>query len=207
MKIKGFKPISKKQNQRVANTSQLRIIGGTHRGRRITFPVLPGLRPTGDRMRETLFNWLQPVMFGARCLDLFAGSGALGFEAASRGANHVIMLDLADLAIKYLKENSQKLHPIQTEIIHADALQWLQQPVQPIKPFDLVFLDPPFDIDCTVAACNLLLRNRWLNDQAILYFERHINNNPLPLPDTLTLIKEQQMGWVWCGLARYNATQ
>ncbi len=89
--------------------NRVRIIGGSHRGRKLDFPELPGLRPTGDRIRETLFNWLQPCIQGARCLDLFAGSGALGLEAASRGAKEVVMLDAAPQVIRQLEAHKKSL--------------------------------------------------------------------------------------------------
>ena len=97
-------------------SNQIRIIGGQHRGRKLDFADLPGLRPTGDRMRETLFNWLQPVMAGARCLDLFAGSGALGLEAASRGAGRVVLLDRAHRVVDQLHENVRLLRLDDVEV-------------------------------------------------------------------------------------------
>ena len=104
-------------------SNQIRIIGGRHRGRKLRFPDLPGLRPSGDRSRETLFNWLQPVIAGARCLDLFAGSGALGFEAVSRGAASVVMVDRARKVVQQLSENARLLGEKRIEVIQADAVK------------------------------------------------------------------------------------
>ncbi len=102
--------------------NQVRIIGGVHRGRKLRFPDLPGLRPSGDRVRETLFNWLQPVIQNARCLDLFAGSGALGLEAASRGAREVVMLDLAPQVVRQLEAHQALLGLAQVKIIQGGCL-------------------------------------------------------------------------------------
>ena len=105
--------------------NQIRIIGGSLRGRKISFPESESLRPTGDRIRETLFNWLAPVIRDAQCLDLFAGSGALGFEAISRGAQHVVMCDQSSIVVKQLKKNAEILGVNQIEIIHAEASECL----------------------------------------------------------------------------------
>ena len=105
-------------------------------------PDLPGLRPTPDRVRETLFNWLMPVIDGARCLDLFAGTGALGLEAASRGAGEVCLVERDRDAVAALHQHVQRLQAEQVQVHHAEALHWLHQP--PPSRFDIVFLDPPY---------------------------------------------------------------
>ncbi len=148
--------------------SQLRIIGGTHRSRRVSFPELEGLRPTGDRVRETLFNWLAPILPGAHCLDLFAGSGALGFEAASRGAGRVVLVEKAPLAQHHLKASVAALELAQVEVVAADALVWLQG--RP-EPFDVVFLDPPFAAGLHAACCRQLSDGGWLRPGARIYLE------------------------------------
>lgn len=122
-------------------TSQVRLIGGQWRGRSIRFPVVEGLRPTPDRVRETLFNWLRPHIHGAVCLDLFAGSGALGFEAASQGASQVLMVENHAAIVNSLKQQQQLFSADNIRIIQQDALDFLNQHQQ---PFDIVFLDPPF---------------------------------------------------------------
>lgn len=127
--------MSKSTNQ------QLRIIGGEWRSRRLRFPEVDGLRPTLDRVRETLFNWLQFDIEGARVLDAFAGSGALGFESLSRDAKDVVFLEKHPKAALQLKDNLKLLHASNAQVWACDALVWLEQNPQ---PFDLVFLDPPF---------------------------------------------------------------
>lgn len=125
-----------------ASRSQVRIIGGSWRGRRIEFQAEPGLRPTPDRVRETLFNWLGQDLPGWVCLDLFAGSGALGFEAVSRGAGRVVMVERDAPAMAALQKNRATLGADQADLQRADAMSWL---ANNRETFDLVFLDPPFD--------------------------------------------------------------
>ncbi len=119
----------------------MRIIAGRHRGRRIAVPDAPGLRPTPDRVRETLFNWLGQWLDGWSCLDLFAGSGALGFEAASRGAQRVVMVERSPSVMKGLQKSAALLRMPEVELVRADALEYLSESRD---KFDLVFLDPPF---------------------------------------------------------------
>jgi 16S rRNA (guanine966-N2)-methyltransferase len=120
---------------------KIRIIGGEYRGRRIAVPARPGLRPTPDRVRETLFNWLGQRLDGRACLDLFAGSGALGFEAASRGAARVVMVEHDQTVFLSLKETRSLIGAAQVELVHDDAFSYLKRSTE---PFDVVFLDPPF---------------------------------------------------------------
>jgi 16S rRNA (guanine966-N2)-methyltransferase len=122
--------------------NRVRIIGGHFRRRLLDFPDSAGLRPTPDRVRETLFNWLGQDLPGWACLDLFAGSGALGFEAASRGAGRVVMIERERGALDALEKNRAALGADQIEILRADALAWL---VNSREAFDLIFVDPPFD--------------------------------------------------------------
>ncbi|MFN3750005.1 MAG: 16S rRNA (guanine(966)-N(2))-methyltransferase RsmD [Thiobacillus sp.] len=122
--------------------NRVRIIGGQYRRRLLGFPDGAGLRPTPDRVRETLFNWLGQDLPGWRCLDLFAGSGALGFEAASRGAGRVVMIERDRAALAALEKSRADLGADAVEILHADALAWLGHNHD---IFDLVFIDPPFD--------------------------------------------------------------
>lgn len=123
-------------------SNRVRIIGGHYRRRLLSFPDSTGLRPTPDRVRETLFNWLGQDLPGWTCLDLFAGSGALGFEAASRGAGRVVMIEREAQAVRALEQNRTLLGANQAEILRADALAWL---AGNRETFDLVFVDPPFD--------------------------------------------------------------
>lgn len=127
----------------------MRIIGGAWRSRILRFPDLPGLRPTPDRVRETLFNWLGQRLDGQRCLDLFAGSGALGFEAASRGAAEVVMVERDPRALAALERNAAALKATQVCILRADALGYLESDC---GRFDLILLDPPFEADLLAPA-------------------------------------------------------
>ncbi len=160
--------------------SKLRIIGGQWRGRKLAFPDLPGLRPTGDRIRETLFNWLQGELLGAHCLDLFAGSGALGFEAVSRGAASAVLLEQQGAAAKYLVTNCQVLGTAAIAVLQEDALAFLAKPAP--RQFQLVFMDPPFAADVWQTACDRLVAGQWLAPGAWIYLEspRHmVLNAPL----------------------------
>jgi 16S rRNA (guanine966-N2)-methyltransferase len=121
-------------------SGKIRIIAGEYRGRRIEVPDRPGLRPTPDRVRETLFNWLGQSLHGLACLDLFAGSGALGFEAASRGAARVVMVEHDRAAFEALKKTRELLRARQVELVQDDAFSYLRKK----QAFDVVFLDPPF---------------------------------------------------------------
>lgn len=125
-----------------AKSNQVRIGGGTWRSRVLRFPDAPGLRPTPDRVRQTLFNWLGQDMHGLRCLDLFAGTGVMGFEALSRGARSVVMVEKSAVACRALLENRRLLQAGAAEIVNADALQFLAGCAE---PFDMVFLDPPYN--------------------------------------------------------------
>ena len=180
----------------------MRIIGGTHRGRRLKFPLLPGLRPTGDRVKETLFNWLQPFIAGAHCLDPFAGSGSLGLEAASRGAGSVVMLEQADEAAQRLRANTTALGLDRTRVERGDALEWLDRPA--VERFDLAFLDPPFDQQILESACRLLAERGWLKDDALVYVETAVDELP-SLPKGWLLWREKRAGQVAYRLFRVSA--
>ena len=146
---------------------QVRIIGGTLRGSKLPVPDMPGLRPSGDRARETLFNWLQHEVAGKRVLDLFAGSGALGFEAASRGAAEVVLLERDGLLAQSLRDSARRLKADTVRVEYADAMTWLARP--PESRFDLAFLDPPFQANLWGAAAKAL--SPWLADTAWVYVE------------------------------------
>jgi len=135
----------------------------------VRFPDVPGLRPTPDRVRETLFNWLAPWLTGANCLDLFAGSGALGWEALSRGANSVVMLDTNPRVIATLSANADVLGAgTALQLRRADALSYL---LGPARAFDMVFVDPPFQSGLQERTCRLLEQGSWLADPAMVYVE------------------------------------
>lgn len=156
--------------KRPAAAGRVRIIGGTLRGRRLPVTDLPGLRPTPDRTRETLFNWLGPL-HDCRTLDLFAGSGALGLEAHSRGAGEVVLVERERRACATLQELAEGWHLAGVRIVAADAIDWLSRPAANDAPFDLVFLDPPFDSDLIAAATGKLQSGGWLAEGARIYVE------------------------------------
>ena len=161
----------------------------------ISFAAAPGLRPTGDRIRETLFNWLAPYVPGAQCLDLFAGSGALGFEAVSRGAAGCTALELHRAAASQLRDNKRQLGADQLTILEADALQYLQHNANQ-QAFDIVFVDPPFDGDYQSSVCALLQRHKWLTEGAIIYCEFPASNSQFDCPANWRQLREKISGGV-----------
>jgi len=170
---------------------QLRIIGGQWRGRKLAFPPVADLRPSTDRVRETLFNWLQAQIPDARCLDLFAGSGALGLEALSRGAAEVVMVEQNARAADQIRQHLQTLGCDNGQVVKTDAFQYLQSPA---TPFDVVFLDPPYRLDCLAQCCQLLEQGGWLKAKAFIYLE-DLSQRPTPaLPDDWELLRSKKAG-------------
>ncbi len=161
--------------------NRVRIIGGIWRSRLITFPDSAALRPTPDRVRETLFNWLAPDINGARCLDLFAGSGALGFEAASRGASAVLMVERERTVCAALETNRTALAAAQVKIVRADAVDFLRGAQSAQGVYDVVFLDPPFDsVKSALWETLFDLLPRWLAPHAMVYRESGRSDAPPP---------------------------
>lgn len=185
------------------NRNRVRIIGGDWRSRVLQFPDAPGLRPTPDRVRETLFNWLQLRIVGARCLDLFAGSGALGFEALSRGAASVTALETATAVAASLRHNANLLGSDRMQLLQQDALQWLDKPA--LQQFDIVFVDPPFADNAHARCCALLQQNGWLAPGALIYLEAGSSLAALALPAAWRLTRHKQAGDVHYGLAEVAA--
>jgi 16S rRNA (guanine966-N2)-methyltransferase len=174
--------------------NQIRIIGGQWRSRQISFNDALGLRPTPVRVRETLFNWLQYDIPGSRCLDLYAGSGALGFEAASRGAKSVVQIENNPDTCRALKENAIKLSATQTKIIQSDVFRYLSGDAE---PFDIVFLDPPFAINLVTQTCQWLEDKCWLSKHAKIYVEVESKMEFLEeLPENWKLLKSKTAGEV-----------
>lgn len=173
---------------------QLRIIAGQWRSRQFAFPMAHGLRPTPNRVRETLFNWLAPYVEAARVLDPFAGSGALFLEALSRGAGSALALDLNPAAVTSLRGHLATLRCDNGQVLQSDALAYLQN--QPATPFDLVFLDPPFSQDLLLPACTLLEERGWLADDAWVYTESEQVPSSLGMPGNWRLHREQKAGQV-----------
>ena len=150
----------------------IRIIGGRWRGRRLAVPPGKGLRPTPDRVRETLFNWLSPRLAGARCLDLFAGSGALGLEALSRGATEAVLVERAAPVARHLREQVATLGAEGATVVQSDARRFLEGEVAAVGgPFDIVFLDPPFDSNLLDPAMAALEAGGWLAEGAAIHVE------------------------------------
>jgi len=178
--------------------NELRIIGGEWRGRRIRFPRRPGIRPTPDRVRETLFNWLAPVVQGSLCLDLFAGSGALGLEALSRGAAAVTFIESDRVTADRLRETVSTLAPGRAVVVQADVQRWLDGPQQ---VFDLAFLDPPFESGLLAAAFGKLDTGGWLTPGAYVYLEAPAKDGPPSLPAGWRLHRSGKAGAVGYHLA------
>ena len=183
---------------RTAKTNTLRIIAGEWRNRKLSFPDAPGLRPTTDRIRETVFNWLQHYVAGAHCLDLFAGSGAMGLEALSRGAAHVDFVETSLAAKKQLNDHLTTLKTSDGQVWHTDALSYLHQCK---TAYDVVFLDPPYDARLLEASIKTLLELHLLKPDARIFLE---DNQPLQAlceQSGLTLLKDKKAGNVYYGLA------
>lgn len=176
---------------------QVRIIAGKWKGRRVSFPDVEGLRPTPDRVRETLFNWLTQVIVGAHCLDLFAGSGILSFEALSRGAAGVVAVEKNTKAVSALKESVELLglRAEQLNLISGDAVSWLQQKAG--LAFDLVFLDPPYSLELLPICIKYLSENGWLKPESWVYFEHNHPMDEKLLPEGWQVLKSKRAGHVY----------
>jgi len=177
----------------------VRIIGGQWRGRRLAVPAAGGLRPTPDRVRETLFNWLQPVIEGARCLDLFAGTGVLGLEALSRGAAEAVLVEADGQAVAGLRDNAQRLGASDAHIVQADVLSWLGGTP---SAFHVVFLDPPYRRDLLAPCCARLEQGGWLVPGAYIYLEAEAELGVPVVPQGWSVVRSKRAGQVGYHLAR-----
>lgn len=175
-------------------TNQVRIIGGQWRSRKIHFADKNELRPTADRPRETLFNWLQPVIHGARCLDAFAGSGVLGFESLSRGASHVTFIEKDRAVMNTLRVQAERLKTTDTDFVCTPC------PAKHLNvqhPFDIVFLDPPFATpELITETAQWLETQNLLSQETFIYIELHKRTELPALPDNWTLHREKKAGQV-----------
>jgi|TARA_R110001583_G_scaffold7158_7_gene35723 16S rRNA (guanine966-N2)-methyltransferase len=190
----------KKQHSKKAATGSIRIIAGKHRGRKLPVLMAEGLRPTTDRVKETVFNWLMPYIHDANCLDCFAGAGSLGFEALSRGAAKVTLIELNNTAAKQLQANKQLLSADNVIITNTNSLDFLKSSTK--QHYDLVFIDPPFREGLVTQTAELLNKG-WLANQALIYVEMEINSNQ-QLPENWQLLKEKVAGQVAYRLFQYT---
>jgi 16S rRNA (guanine966-N2)-methyltransferase len=171
-----------------AKINKVRIIGGELRSRMISFPDAEGLRPTPDRVRETLFNWLGQTLYGRTCLDLFAGSGALGLEAASRGAERVVMVEMNRTVLRALQDNVKKLCCTNVSLQGQDGLEFV---LRDIQKYDVIFLDPPFQSDYLPKLLEILPQR--LNENGVVYIE---SGASLDVPPPWQVLKSGKAGQV-----------
>ncbi|MGV6988154.1 16S rRNA (guanine(966)-N(2))-methyltransferase RsmD [Testudinibacter sp. P80/BLE/0925] len=199
----AFNAIKKSQGKPPAskNKGEVRIIAGLWRGRKLPVLHSQGLRPTTDRIKETLFNWLMPYIVGARCLDCFAGSGSLGFEALSRQASAVQFFELGKAAAKQLQQNLQRLDCSKGLIQQGNTLQLLANG-NPHAPFDIVFLDPPFQQGLLAPTLEALNHGNWLAADALVYVESEKQLGEINVPPNWQLLKEKIGGEVCFRLYR-----
>lgn len=175
-------------------SGRLRIIAGKWRSRLLSFTNIPSLRPTTDTVRETVFNWLTPYIKNANCLDLFAGSGALGFEALSRGAKHVIMIDQSPQVVRTLQENALQLKAVNIDIFCGRVPEILTR--IPEQTFNIIFVDPPFYQGLIVPCCQWLQQYRLLSDNTFVYIEAESLLKELPIPPAWKLLRSKKTGQV-----------
>ena len=185
--------MAKQNKRRVSGAHSVRIIAGNWRGSRIPIPAESGVRPTPDRVRETLFNWLSDMIPGARCLDLFAGTGILGFEALSRQAEEVWFVETDSLLVRSLRTQITRFSA-DAKIIHEDASAVLEGPVS--RQFDIVFLDPPYQSTMLAPAMQALEANDWLGKDALVYAEKPAREPLSGIPPGWVLWRESKAGQV-----------
>jgi 16S rRNA (guanine966-N2)-methyltransferase len=180
-------------------TGRIRIIGGQWRGRKLAVPDRSGLRPTGDRVRETLFNWLQPFIAGATCLDLFAGTGALGLEAVSRGASRVVLVERERELVDGMRAAQAWPGGERLELVCDDALAWIERGAE---SFDIVFLDPPFGAGLQERSLEALVAHGAIGQGALVYVEQEIDE-PIGGDDRFETLRDKRLGRVRARLLRY----
>ncbi len=187
-------------SKKSASRNKVRIIAGKWRSRQLSFTGdVETLRPTPDRVRETVFNWLQNKIAGARCLDLFTGSGALAFEACSREAVSMTAIDNSREVIEVIMENCQLLDCQNMSIIHSDAIDWLKKNTG-IEPYDIIFLDPPYNLDLLDECCQLLESANLLKPGSVVYLESNSPLENIKLPSTWRWLKSKKAGQVYFGV-------
>ena len=172
----------------------IRLISGKWRGKKLPVKDIEGLRPTTDRTKETLFNWLMHDINDANCLDCFSGSGSLGFEALSRFAKNVTLLEKDSSVAKQLDENLTVLKADNARVVKGDALQYLAKVAT--EQYNIVFIDPPFNKGLVQPCCDALHTNAYLASNALIYIEHEVDLSTLILPDSWVLLKEKSTGQV-----------
>lgn len=173
----------------------VRIVGGQWRGRKISFPENSQVRPTPDRVKETLFNWLAPYIVGARCLELFAGSASLSFESLSRQAAYVVAVEKDRDTVEAIQSNATTLKAENLKIVLADCLSWLKT-TQPPEPFNIIFIDPPYAIKALPESFALVNTPDWVAPGTLIYFESDITFAKTDLPNNWELLKNKKAGQV-----------
>jgi 16S rRNA (guanine966-N2)-methyltransferase len=179
--------------------SSIRIIGGKWRSRKVSFNTKDTLRPTPDRVRETLFNWLSPYIVNTVCLDLYAGSGVLGLEAISRGASQVIAVENDRENVVQLEKNQSTLQATNLRVLHKNVIDWLQG--EPIVS-DVVFVDPPYKLHLLEPTLKLLDSKDWVHANSLIYFEQDMPISPAELPTTWSIWRQSKAGNVYYYLAQ-----
>ena len=187
-------PVGRGRQVRGGLRNRFRIIGGQWRSRVLSFPPVPGLRPTPDRIRETVFNWLSMQIPGARCLDLFCGSGALGLEALSRGASSVVFVDKSEPALASIREHLSLLGSDSGRCERVNASQFLSRGSGKV---DVVFADPPFDQEWAAELCTLLHQGAWLAPGARVYLETSASRGEPELPPMMSAVLTKLNGVVF----------
>lgn len=180
------------RSNKKSQPGRLRIVAGNWRSRLLQIADVPGLRPTSERVRETLFNWLANDIHGARCLDLCAGTGALGLEALSRGAAHATFVEKSPIATQALESNIELLETANARVVNDDARRFIGE--YNGEPFDIAFLDPPFAEDMLEELCRLLEAGGALADKALVYLEMDAKQAPPQMPDGWTTTKDKKAG-------------
>ena len=184
--------VARNKQSAKSKSGRLRIVAGNRRSRLLDIAEVEGLRPTSERIRETLFNWLAPTLHGSRCLDLYAGTGALGLEALSRGAAEAVFVERSPVAARQLQKNIDLLDARGASVVTQGALDYLQREAS--GPFDLVFLDPPFADDLLEETCRLLAARGLLAAGARVYLEQDRAKPEPRLPDNWTIKKNKTAG-------------
>ena len=182
--------VTRKNNSK--NRGKVRITSGEWKNRNLEVPDIDGLRPTSERVRETLFNWLMPSIHKSVCLDLFAGSGSLGFEALSRGARHCTFVEKSKLAFRQIKTTRTILNAMNSEAHNCDAIDFLSSVHN--HNFNLVFLDPPFSDDYLISSIESIHEYQLVSRGGYIYIEFNKNNNLFDLPDNWSVIRKKIYG-------------